>query len=130
MAIRTRGDQVFLPGANGLRPGRQVRRPGRRRAQVEQARKKIVRLMTEARGTITDVGKRRDYVTEVAYRPGVYAQIDKYFEGVHHRSTGIVVSRLALPRAARRDRRLRGDRPLTTPSRQPVWTGSGDKEIT
>src|SRR5262245_14639284 len=97
MAIRTRGDYVFLRGQTGFDlDGKFVGR-GDAGAQAEQACKNIAQLMAEAGGSIKDVCKLTVYVTDVAYRPAVYAQIDKYFEGVHHCSTGIVVSGLGLP---------------------------------
>ena len=96
MAIRTRGDFVFLRGQTGFDlDGKFVGRgdPG---AQAEQACRNIKQLMAEAGGDIKDVCKLTIYVTDVSYRPAVYAQIDN-FEGVHHCSTGVVVSGLALP---------------------------------
>ncbi|MHB8733202.1 MAG: RidA family protein [bacterium] len=97
MAIRTRGDIVFLRGQTGFDlNGNLVGRsdPG---AQAEQACKNIKQLMEEAGGTIEDVCKLTVYVTDVSYRPAVYATIDNYFKDVHHCSTGIVVQGLALP---------------------------------
>ena len=97
MAIRTRGDYVFLRGQTGFDlDGHFVGRgdPG---AQAEQACKNIKQLMEEAGGTIKDVCKLTVFVTDVSYRPAVYAMIDKYFEDVHHCSTGVVVQGLALP---------------------------------
>ena len=97
MAIRTRGDSVFLRGQTGFDlDGHFVGRgdPG---AQAEQACKNIKQLMEEAGGTIKDVCKLTVFVTDVSYRPAVYAIIDQYFEDVHHCSTGVVVQGLALP---------------------------------
>jgi enamine deaminase RidA (YjgF/YER057c/UK114 family) len=53
--------------------------------------------MEEAGGNVKDVCKLTVYVTDVSYRPVVYKMIQKYFEGVHHCSTGVVVSALARP---------------------------------
>lgn len=97
MAIRTKGDFVFLRGQTGFDlDGRLVGRgdPG---AQAEQACRNIKQLMEEAGGSIKDVCKLTVYVTDVAYRPAVYAKIQQYFDGVHHCSTGVVVQGLALP---------------------------------
>jgi len=97
MAIRTRGDQVFLRGQTGFDlDGHFVGRgdPG---VQAEQACRNIKQLMEEAGGSIKDVCKLTVFVTDVSYRPAVYAMIDKYLEGVHHCSTGVVVQGLALP---------------------------------
>ena len=97
MAIRARGDFVFLRGQTGFDlDGQFIGRddPG---AQAEQACKNIKQLVEEAGGDMRDVCKLTVYVTDVAYRPQVYAQIDNYFKDVHHCSTGIVVNGLALP---------------------------------
>jgi enamine deaminase RidA (YjgF/YER057c/UK114 family) len=97
MAIRTRGDFVFLRGQTGFDlDGRLVGRgdPG---AQADQACRNIRQLMEEAGGRIQDVCKLTVYVTDVSYRPAVYAAIERHFQGVHHCSTGVVVSGLALP---------------------------------
>jgi enamine deaminase RidA (YjgF/YER057c/UK114 family) len=97
MAIRTRGDFVFLRGQTGFDlEGRFVGKgdPG---AQAEQACKNIKQLMEEAGGSIKDVCKLTVFVTDIAYRPAVYTQIQHYFEGVHHCSTAVVVSALARP---------------------------------
>ncbi|SRR5579862_450956 len=97
MAIRTRGDFVFLRGQTGFDLGGTFVGRDDPGAQAEQACKNIKQLMEEAGGTITDVCKLVIYVTDVSYRPAVYAMIDKYFKDVHHCSTGIVVRGLALP---------------------------------
>jgi enamine deaminase RidA (YjgF/YER057c/UK114 family) len=97
MAIRTRGDFVFLRGQTGFDlDGRFVGKgdPG---AQAEQACRNIKQLMEEAGGSIHDVCKLTVYVTDRSYRPAVYGAIEKSFEGVHHCSTGVVVQGLALP---------------------------------
>jgi enamine deaminase RidA (YjgF/YER057c/UK114 family) len=97
MAIRTRGDFVFLRGQTGFDfDGRLVGRgdPG---AQTEQACRNIKQLMEEAGGSINDVCKLTVYITDVSFRPAVYGVIARHFEGVHHCSTGLVVSALALP---------------------------------
>jgi enamine deaminase RidA (YjgF/YER057c/UK114 family) len=97
MAIRTNGDFVFLRGQTGFDLNGNLVGRGDPGAQAEQACKNIKQLVEEAGGTIEDVCKLTVYVTDVAYRPPVYAMIDRYFEGVHHCSTGIVVKGLALP---------------------------------
>ncbi len=97
MAIRSRGDFVFFRGQTGWDLDGNLVGPGDPGAQAEQACKNIGQLVEEAGGTIKDVCKLTIYVTEASYRPAVYAMVDKYFEGVHHCSTGIVVKGLALP---------------------------------
>ena len=97
MAIRTRGDYVFLRGQTGFDLDGNFVGKGDAGAQAEQACKNIKQLMEEAGGSIKDVCKLTVYVTDVSYRPAVYKIIQKYFEGVHHCSTGVVVSALARP---------------------------------
>jgi enamine deaminase RidA (YjgF/YER057c/UK114 family) len=97
MAIRTRGDFVFLRGQTGFDLDGNFVGMGDPGAQAEQACKNIRQLMEEAGGNIRNICKLTVYVTDVSYRPAVYAEIEKYFEGVHHCSTGIVVKGLALP---------------------------------
>jgi enamine deaminase RidA (YjgF/YER057c/UK114 family) len=97
MAIRTRGDFVFLRGQTGFDLEGQLVGRGDPGAQAEQACKNLRQLMEEAGGSIKDVCKLTVYVTDVAYRPAVYGMIEKYFDGVHHCSTGVVVQGLALP---------------------------------
>src|SRR5262249_58318526 len=89
MAIRTRGDYVFLRGQTGFDlDGKFVGR-GDAGAQAEQACKNIAQLMAEAGGSMKDDCKLTGYVTVGADRPAVYAQIAQDFEGVHHDSTGV-----------------------------------------
>jgi enamine deaminase RidA (YjgF/YER057c/UK114 family) len=97
MAIRTRGDFVFLRGQTGFDLDGHFVGKGDPGAQAEQACKNVKQLMEEAGGRITDVCKLTVYVTDVSYRPAVYGMIATYFEGAHHCSTGVVVQGLALP---------------------------------
>jgi len=53
--------------------------------------------MEEAGGSLRDVCKLTVYVPDISYRPAVYAAINEWFDGVHHCSTGVVVSGLAVP---------------------------------
>lgn len=97
MAIRARGDFVFLRGQTGWDLDGNLVGKGDPGAQAEQACKNIRQLMEEAGGSIKDVCKLTVYLTDVSYRPAVYAMIAKYFQGVHPCSTGIVVKALAVP---------------------------------
>ena len=51
----------------------------------------------EAGGSLKEVVKLTVYVTEISYRGPVNEAINRWFEGVHHCSTGVVVSALADP---------------------------------
>lgn len=96
-AIRTSGDYVFFQGQTGHDLERRFVGLGDPAAQAEQACKNIKQLIEEAGGKITDICKLTVYTTESSYRSAVYPVITKYFEGVHHCSTGLVVKELALP---------------------------------
>ena len=96
-AIRARGDIVVMQGQVGtLLDGTVIGRgdPGK---QADQACRNIARWMDEAGGSLQDVVKLTVYVTDVNFRKPVYAAINQWFEGVHHCSTGVVVTALADP---------------------------------
>ena len=120
MAIRTRGDFVFLRGQTGFDlDGTFVGRgdPG---AQAEQACKNIKQLMLEAGGDIKDVCKLTVFVTDVSYRPGGLRTDPEALRGrppLQHGRRGV---RPGASGAAGRDRCLRGDRPMTTARRRPA----------
>ena len=96
-AIRASGDLVVMQGQVGtLLDGTLVGigDPGK---QADQACRNIAHWMKEAGGSLKDVVKLTVYVTDIGYRPAVYAAINEWFDGVHHCSTGVVVSSLADP---------------------------------
>ena len=96
-AIRARGDLVVMQGQVGTLLDGTVVGEGDPGAQADQACRNIERWMTEAGGSLKDVVKLTVYVTDISYRPAVYDAINRWFEGVHHCSTGVVVSALADP---------------------------------
>ena len=96
-AIRARGDLVVMQGQVGTLLDGTVAGEGDPGAQADQACRNIERWMTEAGGSLKDIVKLTVYVTDISYRPAVYEAINRWFEGVHHCSTGVVVSALADP---------------------------------
>ena len=96
-AIRASGDFVFMQGQVGTLLDGTLVGEGDAGAQAHQACKNIKHWMEEAGGSLRDVCKLTVYVTDLSYRPAVYAAINEWFDGVHHCSTGIVVSGLADP---------------------------------
>ncbi len=96
-AVRARGDLVVMQGQVGTLLDGTVVGEGDPGAQADQACRNIERWMTEAGGDLKDVVKLTVYVTDVSYRPAEYDAINRWFEGVHHCSTGVVVSALADP---------------------------------
>ncbi|MCG8354356.1 MAG: RidA family protein [Kiloniellales bacterium] len=96
-AIRASGDFLFLQGQVGVDENGTLIGPGDPGLQAHQACRNIKQFVEEAGGSLTDICKLTVYVTDIAYRPAVYAAINEWFEGVHHCSTGVVVSGLADP---------------------------------
>ncbi len=95
------GNQVFMQGQTGIRledyETGEVRGIGDPGEQTRIALDNISRMMVMAGGTLDDVVKIIVYVTDRAFRPAVYGEINKAFKGVKPASTGIVVAGLALP---------------------------------
>ena len=96
-AIRASGDFVFMQGQVGVTLDGTLVGPGDPGLQADQACRNIDQFMLEAGGSLRDVCKLTVYVTDIEYRTAVYAAINHWFEGVHHCSTGVVVSALADP---------------------------------
>lgn len=96
-AIRASGDFVFMQGQVGVDLEGNVIGEGDPGIQADQACRNIAQFMDEAGGKLGDICKLTVYVTDVDYRAPVYAAINRWFEGVHHCSTGVVVSALADP---------------------------------
>lgn len=96
-AIRASGDFVFMQGQVGVDLDGKLIGPGDPGAQANQACGNIKQFIEEAGGTLADVCKLTVYVTDISYRPAVYAAINEWFAGVHHCSTGVVVQGLADP---------------------------------
>ena len=96
-AIRASGDFVFMQGQVGTLLDGTLIGPGDPGAQADQACRNIQRWMEEAGGSLQDVCKLTVYVTDISYRAPVYEAINRWFDGVQHCSTGIVVQGLADP---------------------------------
>ena len=96
-AIRASGDIVVFQGQTGMTFTGELVGKGDPFAQAAQACRNIKALVEEAGGTLRDVCKLTVYVTDVSYRSAVYSAINAAFEGVHHCSTGVVVSGLVSP---------------------------------
>ena len=96
-AIRARGDLVVMQGQVGTLLDGTLIGEGDPGAQADQACRNIQRWMEEAGGTLRDVVKLTVYVTHIDDRGPVYEAINRWFEGVHHCSTGVVVQGLADP---------------------------------
>ena len=126
-------DQVFMQGQTGIHledyADVKVVGIGDPAEQTRVALNNIDRLMRKAGGSLQDVVKIIVYVTDRAFRPAVYGEINKAFTGVQPVSTGIVVAGLALPELLmeiehsgdHRRRMTLGDPSITTgPSNRPA----------
>lgn len=89
------GDFVFLSGQTGFDAKDKLMGVGDPRAQARNALNNIRLLLAKAGGRMSDVIKLTVYVTEMAYRPEVYDEIVKAFDGRCPSSTGLVVKGLA-----------------------------------
>jgi len=96
-AIRASGDFIFMQGQVGVDLDGNLVGPGDPGQQADQACRNIRDFLVEAGATLNDVCKLTVYVTDISYRAPVYKAINRWFEGVHHCSTGVVVSCLADP---------------------------------
>jgi len=96
-AIRASGDFVFMQGQVGVDLAGNLIGPADPGLQAHQACRNIKQFIEEAGGTLNDVCKLTVYVTDIAFRPAVYAAINEWFAGVYHCSTGVVVQGLADP---------------------------------
>ena len=94
-AIRASGDMVFMQGQVGVDDEGVLVGKGDPGKQADQACRNIQKWMHEAGGVLKDVCKLTVYVTDISYRPAVYEAINRWFDGVRHCSTGVVVSSLA-----------------------------------
>ena len=95
------GNQVFMQGQTGIylkdyETGT-VHGIGDPAEQTRIALGNIKEMMELAGGTLDDVVKIIVYVTDRAFRPAVYGEINNAFTGVKPASTGIVVAGLAMP---------------------------------
>jgi enamine deaminase RidA (YjgF/YER057c/UK114 family) len=93
MAIRTRGDFVFLMGQGGYDlDGKFVGEDVG--AQAAQACRNIKQLLAEAGGSAADLCKLTVYMTDVSQRGAVYTAIEQEFQGSTFCRTGLVVASL------------------------------------
>ena len=96
-AIRVRGDLVFMQGQVGVDNDGNLIGRGKPGVQADQACRNIDHWINEAGGCLSDICKLTVYVTDIGYRTDVYAAINRWFDGVMHCSTGVVVAGLADP---------------------------------
>ena len=95
-AVRA-GNQIFLQGQTAIAMEGNLVGVGDPGAQARNACANIKALLEELGGQMSDVVKITVYVTDVAFRPAIYAEIVEAFDGKCPCSTGVVVKGLALP---------------------------------
>ncbi|MSP12348.1 MAG: RidA family protein [Chloroflexi bacterium] len=91
------GDMVFMAGQTAWDLEGNLLGIGNPGIQARTACANIKGLLEQAGATLSDVVKITVYVTDVAFRPQVYAEITKAFGGRCPCSTGVVVQGLARP---------------------------------
>jgi enamine deaminase RidA (YjgF/YER057c/UK114 family) len=97
MAIRSRGDFIFVMGQGGYDLGGKFVGGGDPGAQAAQACRNIRQLLTEAGGKAAHLCKLTVYMTDLAYRRPIYTAIEREFEGTTFCRTGMVVASLGPP---------------------------------
>ena len=97
MAIRSRGDFIFLMGQGGDDLDGTFVGLGDPGAQAAQACRNIKQLLIEAGATIDDLCKLSVYMTDVVFRGPVYTSIERELDGITICRTGIVVDSLGPP---------------------------------
>ena len=97
MAIRKRGDVVFLMGQGGYNLDGIFVGGGDPGAQAAQACRNIICLVEEAGGIAGDICKLTIYMTDVHHRAAVYTAVERAFAGSIFCRTGLVVASLGPP---------------------------------
>ena len=91
------GDTLYISGQLGLDPdGKQVG-PGDAEAQAEQCYRNIKTIVEHFGGSMDDVVKITQYITDLAYRPLVARPRDRYLGTPGPSSTLVVITGLAAP---------------------------------
>ena len=91
-------NHLFLQGQTGMTlDGKGFVGEGDPAKQAETAMENVHQLLADAGATIDDVCKITTYITDPAYREGIYGVLAKHFRDVHPVSTGTIVKGLARP---------------------------------
>jgi len=91
------GNTLYISGQLGLDPDGNLVGPGDAEAQAEQCYRNIKTIIEHCGGTMDDVVKITQYLTDLAYRPLVSRPRDKYLGTPGPASTLVIVKGLAAP---------------------------------
>jgi len=91
------GNRIFLRGQTGLDLDQRLVNPSDATAQAEQAMENAKVLLAEAGSSLDHVCKVTTYLTDPAYRTGVYNTVGRHLKGNPTVGTGLVVKGLAMP---------------------------------
>lgn len=91
------GNRIFLRGQTGLDLNQNMIDPNDAAAQADQAMQNAKILLEEAGSSLDDVCKVTTYLTDSAYRTGVYNVVGEHLRGNPTVATGLIVKGLAMP---------------------------------
>ena len=91
------GNRIFLRGQTGLDLDQNMIDPNDATAQADQAMKNAKILLEEAGSSLDHICKVTTYLTDSAYRTGVYNVVGEHLRGNPTVATGLVVKGLAMP---------------------------------
>ena len=91
------GNTLYISGQLGLDEHGTLVGPGDAAAQAEQCYRNIQRIVEHVGGSMDDVVKITQYITDLAYRPLVAGPRDRYLGTPGPASTLVVVKGLAAP---------------------------------
>jgi enamine deaminase RidA (YjgF/YER057c/UK114 family) len=91
------GNTLYISGQLALDPDGALVGPGDAEAQAEQCYRNVKSVVEHFGGTMDDVVKITQYITDLAYRPLVAGPRDRYLGTPGPASTLVVVKGLAAP---------------------------------
>ena len=91
------GDRIFLRGQTGFDLNQRMTDVNDPAAQANQAMENAKVLLEEAGSSIDHVCKVTTYLTDPAYRTGVYNTVGRHLKGNPTVATGLIVKGLAMP---------------------------------
>jgi enamine deaminase RidA (YjgF/YER057c/UK114 family) len=91
------GNRIFMRGQTGLDLDQNMVDPDDAAAQADQAMNNAKVLLEEAGSSLDHVCKVTTYLTDPAYRTGVYNTVGRHLKGNPTVATGLIVKGLAMP---------------------------------
>jgi len=91
------GNRIFLRGQTGLDLDQRMVDSNDAAAQADQAMENAKILLEEAGSSLDHVCKVTTYLTDPAYRTGVYNTVGRHLKGNPTVATGLIVKGLAIP---------------------------------